>query len=166
MTIRTPAPSVGTVPVRIPRGLCLAIRLCQCFRRRCPTPLQAGERPLQSGNLRIEVVLPTLQPVQDLNQVDRAGRRQGVAGSSTTHLDHARKTENGTQYGDRRSGRDGSSRQYPMVGNRVGFLHRPSGRFGAVHALKMCRRMAAALPKMRMPSTTTTAVDNCEPTPS
>src|SRR4051812_1541652 len=34
------------------------------------------------------------------------------------------------------------------------------------HARKTCRRMAAALPKMRMPSTTTTAVDSWAPTPS
>src|ERR671933_274442 len=46
---------------------------------------------------------------------------------------------------------------------------RPPAGVGArlvAHARNTCRRMAAALPKMRMPRTTTTAVDSCAPTPS
>ena len=34
------------------------------------------------------------------------------------------------------------------------------------YARKRCRRIAATLPKIRTPSTTTTPVDNCPPTPN
>src|SRR5690606_5940901 len=48
-------------------------------------------------------------------------------------------------------------------------LHRPGERLRALllaHALRRCRRIEAALEKIRMPSTTTTAVLSCAPTPS
>ena len=45
-------------------------------------------------------------------------------------------------------------------------LRRGTAPPAAAHARNTCRRMAAALEKMRTPSTTTTPVDSCEPTPS
>ncbi len=91
--IRTPGPAAATVPVRMPRASRPAAAPRPAPRRTSHRRGAAGPGcPVKVADLGGEVVLPTLQPVQDLHQVVRPDRGQGVAGGGAPHLQRRRRS--------------------------------------------------------------------------
>src|SRR5690606_21026232 len=115
---------------------------------------------LEGGDVGVEALLPVGQIGQDPDQVVLARALElGIAGVAA-HLYHERKREQAEEHGDRDARRGEPPRGPEAPRARSAWLgHRHQ-------ALNRCRRMAATLPKMRTPRTTTTPVESWPPTPS
>ncbi|GAA2104322.1 hypothetical protein GCM10009841_22200 [Microlunatus panaciterrae] len=95
----------------------------------------------------------------------RSGNALGIRhGAERLSGQHGAERLSGQHGAERLSGQHGAERLSGQHG-----AERLTGQHGAerlsAQAWKRARRIAAALVKMRMPSTTTTPVDSCEPTP-
>src|SRR6185437_7808947 len=112
-------------------------------------------------DLAAQLVRPRREAVEDVDKVGLPGRGETKA-RCAVHLSHQGESEQPAQQGadDLGPGGPGTSRidQQPQAAlARLLVL---------AHARNRWRRMAAALEKMRMPRTTTTAVESWLPTPS
>ena len=187
----TPGPVAATVPIRIDSAASRALAFSIAAWSLLPGRLQRRQRALQVGDLGVECGLALLQRVEQHQQVGRPGRLQRVAGLGLPDLGDDRDAEQRRTAARRAPRRraatvPGVPRPRPRraadrrsvaparraavrggLADRTRAVRRcPGVGRSSAHAPNSLRRSAAALPKMRMPSTTMIAVDSCVPTPS
>src|SRR5690625_5183810 len=129
--------------------------------------LQGLQGPVQFRVLRLEVGHVPTRFIQQPHQLLLRGALEGVL-VVLAHLHHDRQPQQQAQQPHDQLGERGPrSQRGDQPGPVAALLLGGVGGAGALlHDRSSLRRIAAALEKMRMPSTTITAVDSCAPTPS
>src|SRR5690625_403278 len=136
--------------------------------------LQLAELAAQGHRLLGQLAVADAELVEQPHEVVLAHARVGVL-LGLAHLDGEREADGHAQQHDDHVHPGGMApeQQVAQPGPAAGLSPAPDGGVGLLvpvahrpHALNTCRRIAAALEKMRMPRATTTAGVICAPTPS